>query len=282
MALPTIGADPEFFIRRADTGTPQPIIGLLGGTKGKAIPIGPSGIYGMQEDNVMAEYNIPPCNDESAFMSHVTRGRDAIMDHLHTKFPYQYEVDRAAARVFAASALDHPQARTFGCSPDFDGYQMGGENVGIAPEALVVPGLGEWRFCGGHVHLGYKHLLKSDMPDYVAAQWADVFLGLTLLAYDRQGQRRQFYGTPGRYRPTSYGIEYRPLSTLWTFNPSGLEYVAYYGIALCKFLLKSEAALKRLWAEVPWMDVRRAIIAEDVDLASSLRGYCSGLGIGVA
>jgi hypothetical protein len=279
----TIGADPEFFVRRTDTGAPHPIIGLLGGTKGKAIPIGPDGIYGMQEDNVMAEYNIPPCSDEMTFAQHIRRGRESIMSFLDLTYPGQYEPDEAACRVFPMQALVHPQAATFGCSPDFDGYMMGEPNQRILPDQLVRPDRsGAWRFCGGHIHLGYKHILKYELPDYVAAQFADVFLGLTTLPNDKQGERRRFYGTPARYRPTSYGIEYRALSTLWTFDPGATETLAYYALNLARFLTRTEAVIKKLWSEVPWVDVRRAITTEDVSLANSLRGYCNGLGMGVA
>lgn len=272
----SIGADPEFFVRRTDMGSPYPICGLLGGTKGKPIPVGPEGQYGMQEDNVMAEYNIPPSVESYSFSSHIRRGRQYIMEALESKFPGMYEIDLAPARVFPNAMLQSPQAMTFGCSPDFDSYQLGGSIPPIAPALLNTDdGIGAWRFCGGHVHLGYKHLLKSEVPDYVAGQFADVFLGVTMLGADRQGKRRQFYGTPGRYRPTSYGIEYRTLSNLWTSDENYTETIGHYALALCRFLCSPEATIKKAWAEIPWQDVKRAIANEDVVLASTLRNYVS-------
>lgn len=270
----SIGADPEFFVRRTDTGSPYPIVGLLGGTKGKPVPVGRNGEYGMQEDNVMAEYNIPPSTDIYPFITHIQRGRDAIMEHLERTAPGTYEVDNAASRVFPHQLLATEQAMTFGCSPDFDAYTMGTKIQRIEPNALhTEDGIGAWRFCGGHVHLGYKHMLKAEMPDYVAAQFADLFLGITMMGYDRQGKRRQFYGTPGRYRPTDYGIEYRTLSNLWTLDAARTETVGAHALALCTFLTKPEATIKKAWAEIPWVDVKRAITNEDVALAGTIRSY---------
>lgn len=273
----TIGADPEFFIRRVDNGAVVPICGLLGGTKGKPVAVGH---YGVQEDNVMAEYNIPPTNDYTLFATHVSRGRDAVIRHLNKAHPGMYEpLLYGNAVAFPLSDLSHPQAMTFGCSPDFDGYAMGAPNPRIPPESLV-DGSAAWRFAGGHVHLGYKE--KANLvPEYIAAQFADLFIGLSVLAFDKQGKRRQFYGTPGRYRPTPYGIEYRTLSNFWTFNTDYSYSVGMSAIALGHFLTGSVDDIRAAWNEIPWMDVRRAIENEDANLGVQLRSYAQSLGIAV-
>lgn len=280
MRLLTIGADPEFFIRARDTGVPFPVCGLLGGTKSE--PIIRNG-YGLQEDNVMCEYNIPPATDCTRFSRHIIQGRAAVLDQLNERFPGKYEADMSPARVFPHELLATPQARTFGCSPDFDGHAMGAPNTRIEPDALIAGAQGAWRFAGGHVHIGYKEAQKFDVPAYVAATFADIFLSLRMLtlAVDKQGTRRQFYGTPGRYRPTPYGIEYRTLGNGWTMTADRAENVGHYALLLGMFLSKRETVIRKVWAEIPWADVKRAITTEDEALAATLISYCNSLGMEV-
>lgn len=273
MASITVGCDPEIFIKEKDTGAPIPICGLLGGTKEAPVDVGG---YGVQEDNVMAEYNTPPSSDPMRFANHVRNGRDAVKNVLSSRFPDRFEFDLAPSRLFSHQLLAVPQAAVFGCSPDFDAYSLGQANPRIE-RAQLQSARGEWRFCGGHVHIGYAHALKEEVPPYVAAQFADVFLGLPLVRYDGQGERRKFYGTPGRYRPTSYGIEYRTLSNTWTYTADMCELVADQAIRLGGFLTRKSTVVKRLWGEIPWVDVRRAISSEDAALAATLLSYCNSL-----
>lgn len=275
MTRATIGSDPEFFIKDRRTGVPTPICGLLGGTKGKPVM---KGVYGVQEDNVMCEYNTPPVSDANMFAQHAIRGRTAVLDTLNANQPNRFEPDLAPSRLFGLALLETPQAKTFGCSPDFDAYQMGMPNMRIDP-AILTTDTGGWRFSGGHVHIGFREGQKFDIPPYVAAQFADVFLGLYAATFDLQGERRKHYGTAGRYRPTPYGIEYRTLSNVWTYEMHTAETVGYYALALGNFLARKEPEIKRLWSEIPWMDVKRAIESENRDLASNLTAYVQGLGM---
>jgi hypothetical protein len=238
-----------------------------------------AGDYGVQEDNVMCEYNTPPTSDATRFARYVLGGREAVMMMLRSKYGKAYEADLAPSRLFGAALLETPQAKMFGCSPDFDAYQLGLPNRRVAPEELTDSAGNGWRFSGGHVHVGYKNGAKFEIPDYVAAQFGDVFLGLTSVSVDQQGERRKHYGTAGRYRPTTYGIEYRTLSNTWTYSADRAETVGYYAMSLGSFLMRKESEIKRVWSEVPWMDVKRAIEGEDVGLASTLRSYCQGLGL---
>lgn len=271
----TLGADPEFFIRDRETGITVPVCGLLGGTKGQPIP---RGVYGLQEDNVMCEYNIPAQTDPGRFALHIGAGRQAVLSALDAAHPRRYESDMSPSRVFSYEQLAHPQAQVFGCSPDFDAYQMGQPNRRISPKELD-EARGGWRFAGGHVHIGFRDGQKFDVPAYVAAQFADVFLSLNVLRWDQQGKRRQFYGTAGRYRPTPYGIEYRTLSNMWTAQQGTAETVGQYASYLGQFLCRSKADIKRAWSEIPWQDVKRAIETEDLALAQSLTAYTNNIGV---
>jgi hypothetical protein len=275
---PTIGADPEFFIKPATSDFPYPVCGLLGGTKERPRMIDG---YGAQEDNVMCEFNIPPSTTSGEFARHIRAGVETILATLNREHENlaPFTAWSTSSWLFPESQLGFKQAHVFGCSPDFSGYDMGNPQPRILPEQLTIPGSGAWRFSGGHVHLGYKHLLKTDVPDYVAAQFADVYLGLSSLGIDAQGERRKFYGTPARYRPTKYGIEYRTLSNQWIFSLDTADMVGYHALQLCNFLSKPDKFLKNAWAEIPWVDVARAIQTEDTQLASQLRHYCTRFGL---
>jgi hypothetical protein len=272
----TMGADPEFFVRRIDTGAPHPICGLLGGTKDRPRMVGH---YGLQEDNVMAEFNIPPVTDINLFSAHITSGRNTVLSILNSEHGGIFEIDPAPSRLFPSFHLRSEQANMFGCSPDFDAYMLGAPNPRIQPLELERPE-GSWRFCGGHIHIGYK-TVAPDLPEYVAAMFCDLFLGIGMVSnnFDKQGERRRYYGTPGRFRPTPYGLEYRTLSNFWTHSPMMVETAGYYVDAFGRFIAHGDAAIKKYWAEVPWQDVRRAISEERADLAHSLVTYVRGLGM---
>lgn len=268
----TLGADPEFFVRDERNGLTVPIIGLIGGSKGKAVPI--PGItaegFGMQEDNVMAEYNIPASRNSRDFARNVVNGWERVSDFVRTKQPH-LEVDLGrCARLFTYEQLDHPQAATFGCSTDYSAYAQGEALPAPDPMELQEQD-GAWRFAGGHVHIG----LETAAPDFVVAQFADVFIGLPSVAMDRQGKRRDLYGSAGRYRPTAYGIEYRTLSNFWIWDEGLAEQIGERATYLAMFMESDTEAVQKLNAEVPWPDVQRAIDTEDEVLAADLIAFLS-------
>ena len=197
----TIGADPEFFIQ-SEMGDMVPIVGLLGGTKEKPIPVrgAPKG-FAVQEDNVMAEYNIPATTDYVHFADIVQQGRQYALAYIQQRRPDAMPYLGCSA-LFSSEQLDNPQAQTFGCSPDFDAYAQGAPLPRIQPQALSTPD-GAWRFAGGHVHLGYKAFLSYEVPDFVVATLCDLIVSIPLLSYgfDPQGERRQFSRYTGTLPP---------------------------------------------------------------------------------
>lgn len=160
----------------------------------------------------------------------------------------------------------------FGCSPEFDAYNGGAVVSTVDPKQLDEEE-GSWRFAGGHVHLGYTPA-TADLPPFVAASFADVFLGLAACGLDTQAQRRQYYGQPGRYRPTPYGIEYRTLSNFWITDLSYAEQIAQKAVSLGYFLETwKESRMQELFKAVPWTDVKQAIVEEDADRAADVLAF---------
>lgn len=263
----TIGTDPELFLVDS-AGAPVPVCGLIGGAKGKPLDLGEG--YGVQEDNVMLEFNTPPADDPYAFIECVRTGIAKVNDLIRVKLP-RLTLDSRGERLFTSEQLADPKAMTFGCSPDFDGHGHGKPHTAVDPARLHDAG-GAWRFAGGHVHLGYK--VAFDVPDFVTAAFGDIFLGLPSVGLDNQPKRRALYGCPGRYRPTKYGIEYRTLSNFWVQDSNYLDQVAHRAYALGHFMENCpETRMHKLFREVPWADVRRAINDEDETRAADVLAY---------
>jgi len=261
----TVGADPEVFLCDPKTGYPIPVCGLIGGTKAKPVPI--PGLsekgYAMQEDNVMLEFNIPPAHNADEFCATIRNARERLKMMLAEK---GYGIYPHTVAEFKDDQLEGKQAATFGCSPDFDAYSNG------APAPRVnIKALGTQRYAGGHIHLG--HDLK--VPPFVMASFMDATIGLrSIIDGDAQYERRGLYGAAGRFRPTSYGLEYRVLSNYWVLNDDLMWSVAHtLDNLLCNMLAANSTTVKRWFAEIPWNDVRKAINEENMRLAASLARY---------
>lgn len=271
----TLGADPEFFLRDVRTGAVVPAIGLLGGTKDKPvqIPGAPSG-FTMQEDNVMVEFNIPPCTDEYTFSEHVRTALTCLDDHVYRVTDGRLERDVRPSRLFSHTSLMHSQARQFGCSPDFDAYRGGMAFEAVMPSALEEED-GAWRFAGGHVHVGYLNTIDYEVPHFVVAHFMDLFLGSQMVEYEcQQGKRGELYGLPGRFRPTSYGIEYRSLSNLWVHDQSISARVGACALHVFGFMREaSEAEVAEVYGQVPWPSLRAALIKGDRHQITQVRSF---------
>lgn len=268
----SFGADPELFFKDSRTGIAMPMVGLVGGTKARPLqlPNHPAG-YCVQEDNVMVEYNVPVTHLPEDFAQTIVRGLSAVEDFVRTRYEHLTPEVGVCSRLFTTEALDNQQARVFGCSPDFDAHRQG---AALPPPnaELLAESDGEWRFAGGHVHIGYER--TEEFPHYVAGAFADVFLGLPAVALDQQGTRRTLYGSAGRYRPTGYGIEYRTLSNFWIWSESLALSLGRKANALGHYLESYDLQiLQRHYQEIPWHDVRAAITNEDANMAADLLAY---------
>lgn len=265
----SLGADPEFFLADMRTGGVSPACGLFGGEKGRAKPI--PGInregFGYQEDNVMLEFNVPPAPTTHRFANNIMSAMQALRVYI-SEVDANLTIDGASSRLFREDQLQHPKAREFGCSPDFNAYAQGAPFEAINPAVLMEGAQAAWRFAGGHVHLGYG---RKDVPDFVAAAFADVFIGLSIVGLDNQGLRRTYYGTPGRYRPTPYGIEYRTPSNFWLFDMEGRDRVIHNAYRVARWLDTEPLGLiQKAYIGIPWGDVAEAIRTEDEEHANAI------------
>lgn len=209
----SIGTDPEFFLRDKESGKMMSAIPYVEGTKQVPVEL-PSGGT-VQRDNVALEFATPPAKDGEDFVKKV---RNAFMDIMKT-LPDNLSLETIPSADFDEDQLDHPEAKEFGCSPDYDAWKL---RVNPAPCARA-----SFRSCGAHIHVGH---VKGDGNDFLlepvgkvfTVRMMDLFHGIisTILDNSKEAiERRKLYGKAGAHRPTDYGVEYRSLSNYWMKSP---------------------------------------------------------------
>lgn len=117
-----IGSDPELFIINTKTGSVVSSIGLIPGVKG-APWVDESWIkgYGLETDNILAEFNIPPATSCEAFVNSMEFMKDYIDKFVKSKNPDLGIAHKASAMV-PDDQLQSEEAKLFGCSVDYNAY----------------------------------------------------------------------------------------------------------------------------------------------------------------
>lgn len=192
----TIGADPELFIINEKTKKVVSAVGLIPGEKGNPwrsedMPEG----FGLETDNILAEFNIPPVKDEINFVNNII-----YMQEYINKFVKNIDPDLgilcAASRVVDKSQLNSPQAQLFGCDVDYNAYTM---KANPKPKGTST----NLRSGGFHIHVGYEN---PDVDTSLAlVKYMDAFLGIPSVVKDKDNKRRSLYGKAGCFRLTDYG-----------------------------------------------------------------------------
>lgn len=269
MSKVSIGTDPEAFLWHDDLGRIIPACGLIGGTKRKPLHFSRALNKGftIQEDNVAVEFNIPPAFNLDQWLDYMHAAINGVTQFIKTKG--NYSLKYTSQNKFPHKDLMSEQALMFGCTPDFDAYGDGAQYKSIEP-AQLADKQGAWRFTGGHIHLGYE----SNIPTWVAAAFADYYIGFQSIGYDDQPKRREYYGQPGRHRPTSYGIEYRTLSNYWLTDYNALTNVGHAALSLCTWLTATPVTkIRTAYQKMPWGAVRQAISIQDKQLMNQVVSY---------
>lgn len=215
MGYYTIGSDPELFICNNKTKKIVSAIDKIPGHKDDPFTDGLPEGFGLQTDNILAEFNIPPVTEEREFIHCIEFMKDFIRSKVKEINP-DFDVLCQASSKVPAKELKHPQAREFGCDPDFCIYSKGPNVVGNAARSTL-------RSAGFHIHVGYpEHNIDTSL---VMLRYVDAFVGIPSLLYDTDTERRSLYGKAGCFRLQPYGFEYRTLSSFWIANPSRLRFI---------------------------------------------------------
>jgi hypothetical protein len=204
MKVKAIGADPEYLV--TSNGEPYPVIGLIGGSKYEPIDLG-NGYFG-QEDNVLAEGNIPPAYSEKEFVNNMITLQEKLNDFINKHGNFSLVNTNSAE--FKHYYLEHPQAQAFGCNPHSNAWDQ--NSVILSPEQFS-----DIRTVGCHIHVGLDtdELKSFDIdPDYVIValvRYMDLYLGIPSKVVQFDKYRDPLYGELGSYRIKPYGFEYRVL-----------------------------------------------------------------------
>lgn len=208
----TVGADIEFIIVSED-GSLLSAIDLLEGTKKRPSKYDNGSIF---RDNVNLEFNMGAHNSQTEFrrnvISMIRTAKRLINPHL---------LSNLSSAIFDRAMLENEEAQTMGCNPDFNAWTR---EMNIVPEDVAQTG---FRSVGGHVHVGNAsiHEPKNKLK---IIQMMDFIIGIPSIIMDvTKGsyERRQLYGRAGCHRPTSYGVEYRVLSSFWAHSPSMIDFI---------------------------------------------------------
>ncbi len=204
----TVGADPELFLSK--NGEIISAEGMIGGTKDKPKYISDEG-HAIQEDNVMVEFNVPPCDNPKALVREI----NFVKDYLNQlAFMYDCKLEIKASATLDKKYLRTKQAKMFGCDPDFNVYL---KDMNTPPKAG-----GCMRTCGGHIHIGYENPSVEVSELIIFAM--DIMLGLESISLDKDTERRKMYGNAGCFRFKDYGVEYRTLSNFWIASDELIEW----------------------------------------------------------
>lgn len=199
----TIGHDVEVILV-TDTGRPTSAIGLIGGTKAFPRPV----TWGaLQEDNVLAEINITPADTYKKWENYTTK----VLQQLASILPRTHIISDKASAFYPMQELLSPQAKEFGCDPDFNAW-TGQEN----PRPRLSKRFKNLRSAGGHIHIGLPGL--SVDAKYTLIRVLDMVGGLQATLLDKDVQRKTLYGKAGAMRIKPYGVEWRTPSNFWLFT----------------------------------------------------------------
>jgi hypothetical protein len=208
----SLGSDPEILLFSELENKPVTVIGLVGGTKSKPIPITDKG-HAIQEDGVAVEFNIPPCSTKEEYVENINFVKNYIIDTIAK--PNNLVLLKEASAVFTDEQLACKEAQEIGCTPDINAWEM----TMNSPEGYS----SNLRAVGGHVHLGYEGFCEEYSLELVHLM--DLFLGVGSVLLDKDTQRRVLYGKAGAMRFTKFGLEYRVLSNFWIFDDKLIEWV---------------------------------------------------------
>jgi hypothetical protein len=213
MKLNAVGADVELFLQD-DYGNPITAIRKFGGTKQNPKPMSgmPQGFF-IQEDNVMAEFNIPPANNMDDFHSNIHNAVNWIEGVVKQK---ELHINIASLMKFKLKQLQSTQARHVGCEPDYDVWTME-ENPRVNSDKLK-----DIRTCGGHIHITTDDSNMSIDETLNLIKACDYTIGIASVFWESDSSRKEHgYGMAGAFRFKEYGpskwrgVEYRTPSNFW-------------------------------------------------------------------
>jgi hypothetical protein len=200
----TIGADPELFIYNKKINKVVSSIGIIPGVKGDPYKDGLPDGFGLQIDNILGEFNVPPVSVNSCedFVGNIEYAKSFIKEYIKKINP-DLDILCKASMFVDNDQLKSEEALLFGCSEDYNVYTM---SANPKPEGDKT----NLRTTGFHIHIGYSN--PDISTSCLLVKYLDAILGVSSILMDDDTERRKLYGKAGCFRLTTYGVEYRVLS----------------------------------------------------------------------
>lgn len=232
---PVLGGDPEFFVGDKDGKILPSDKFFPGKNKPYCLSFDKDRMWWSRAkdakcnklffDGIQAEINPAPqyCRE------YLNYNYWALLKRAHSIIKSNKIVLEPSVRVLK-KVLDEadPEARRFGCMPDFNAYTLGVNTQEMDASHHF------YRYAGGHIHIGVSSgYLKTISKEYKLAykeknhlriiKFLDVLVGIPSVIFDTgtaAKRRRTKYGLAGCFRPTPYGVEYRTPSCWWLKSPA--------------------------------------------------------------
>lgn len=251
-----VGADPEVFIV-SRTKKPISAEGLIGGSKENPLKMKdlPDGFF-VQEDNVAAEFNIPPAKTQTEFANHIFAGLSYISKMVKK---YGHKIAITDALLFDEESLSTPHAQRLGCEPDFCVW-TGKPNLPPLPPKQL-------RTAAGHVHVSWTEPKYKDQ--ILLGKALDLYLGVPSVLAFPPSERRTLYGKAGAIRFKPYGIEYRTLPNHWIASKQNC-WVVFAGVKFAVEQLNKHPYLLADDLEENAEKIQHAINTHDAKTAQEL------------
>lgn len=212
----TIGADPEIFV--GQDGVFQSAHDMVPGFKWNPHKVDKGAV---QVDGMALEFNIDPVNTYEAFQHNLDTVRQQLSEMIR---PFNVDFLQEVSVFFDQNYLDTIPImnKELGCQSDFNAWVMD-ENRPPNSRKLM-------RTAGGHIHIGGFPTEEEYDPEHFEkaasmARLLDEEIGVYSILWDTDDQRRGMYGKAGSFRPKTYGMEYRTLSSKWLFKPQLTKFV---------------------------------------------------------
>lgn len=280
-SLPTFGGDPEFFVAN-NRGTILASDKFFPGKEKKIEFPAKEPQQGMYKknklffDGIQAEMNlgVNTCREYLADNVYRCLNKAAEIIGVNNKIVLKPSVKVRREIILMAD----PEARRFGCMPDFNAY-TGTTNTGEI-DATKHP----YRYAGGHIHMGISSkYLNAQSYEYRMARTEeghielikllDLLVGIPSILLDNSEaatRRRSNYGKAGCFRPTPYGIEYRTPSCFWIKAPELVSLIM--GLARVAWTLGATNLHKEFLEKIKYEEqaVRETIDNSDVVKANEI------------
>ncbi len=251
----TIGTDVEFCLEK--NGKLVSAVPLLPpDDKADKLPHGT-----VFHDNVLAEFTIKPANSKDEFVQNILANIKALTNKLA---PSKVKLKIVSSARYSRNELNSSQAKIFGCSPDFDAYELIVNQVAFEADET------DLRTAGGHIHVAHP-VLEDPYKIIEMIKLMDLFLGVPSILKDSSSEakeRRNLYGKAGAHRPKNYpGCEYRTLSNFWVKDKKHIEW-AYNQTQRCLELLLQNETVTTLGFDE--QEIRRIVNEADGEAAKAI------------